>query len=599
MNWHFKINSIRNKLLLCFLILLVPIVVVGIVSYNSALSVVSDMAKDSVVNMIERIDFETDRLMKDAQDFAQMMSRDSTIQQPLREPLPERIEDVYKQRLDYNYKLYFTNQYREEVRGFYVIGENGARFKSSMMTPKDIDFRSQGWYKEIIAENDAVWFEPHVDSFVATTVGEKFISVGAPIIDRFSGKKLGVVLVDVAASRFQNNYDSQLIRDGRILMLNGKNQILLDPDLGDNGMTSDVIVDILDRADLKDSGKTQIIHSGGSGYLVSHKTSRINGWKTIGVVPFVEISRDASAIALTIAFMIGISCIAAAFFAVKAANSISSPIKKMSDTMKQVQHGDLSVRAEQTGRDEVGDLAVTFNKMIKQINVLIREQGEDQTKLRKAEQRALQAQINPHFLYNTLDSISWMARAKNVEQIDETIEALTMLFRISLSRGKDLITLGEELKHAHSYLRIQQIRYSKKLSYSIDVPEELCRYMTVKMTLQPLVENAIYHGVKEKRDKGLISIDGYEEEDAVVLVVRDTGKGMTPEKVSALNRAIAEDKEEISKNPVDSYGVVNVQRRIQIYFGAEYGLHYESEYMCGTTVTVRLPKREEGEQTGA
>ncbi|MEG0688186.1 MAG: hypothetical protein RR466_05820, partial [Hungatella sp.] len=186
-----NIKSIRNKILLYFLILIIPIIVVGIVSYTISLSVVSEMAIDSVESTIDRIDYETDRLMSDTQNFAKMISRDSTIQLPLRNPLPNRIEDVYKQRLEYNYKLYFANQYREEIRGYYVIGENGACFKSTMMTPKDIDFHRQDWYKEILETNSHVWFEPHVGSFVAITVGEELISVGVPITDRFSGSKLG------------------------------------------------------------------------------------------------------------------------------------------------------------------------------------------------------------------------------------------------------------------------------------------------------------------------------------------------------------------------------------------------------------------------
>lgn len=588
-------TSIRKKILGYFLILIIPILVVGIVSYNSALGVVSKIATDSVENMIERIDYESDRMMKDAQDFAQIIAQDSTIQLPLREPLPARIEDVYKQRLDYNYRLFYNNQYREEIRGYYVLGENGIIFKSSMMTPKDIEFRAQDWYKKSVDSQHGIWFEPHIDSFVVTTAGEQLISFGLPIIDRFSGSRLGVVMVDVEVSRFQDNYDAQLVREGKILLLNENNQILLDSTSADARLSNGVMTELLKHTDFSDPSSTQTIDILGEKYFVSHKSSDINGWKTIGIIPFSEISKDASGIALTVALLIGISCVAAVFFAVRASGSISQPIQKMRDTMKQVQRGDLHVRATVEDHDEVGQLALSFNNMIDQINVLMQQQKEQQTKLRKAEQRALQAQINPHFLYNTLESISWMARAKNIEQLDETIEALTTLFRISLSRGKDLITLGEELRHAHSYLRIQQIRYQKKMSYSIDVPDSLCKFRIMKMTLQPLVENAIYHGIKEKREKGFISIVGTEEEDCLILKVSDTGKGMDEQRLQDLNQAIREDKELAGKNAAGSYGVINVQRRIQIYFGEQYGLQYESEFMEGTTVTIRLPKRLKGE----
>ena len=587
---HFK--SIRYKILLYFLVLIVPSVLVGMISYNISVNVVTDMAIDSVENMIDRIDFETNRLMNDLQNFATMISRDSSIQIPLRDPLPDNIADVFRQRLDFNYRLYYTNQYREEVRGFYVVGENGARFKSTMMTPKDLDFREQDWYKEVINSGGGVWFEPHIDSFVATTVGEDLISVGVPIIDRFLGGRLGVVLVDLEVARFRDNYEAQLIRQGVILLLNANGEVILSPEAGSEKSVDKATIDgLLANYDFSGNTSTQMIKLPKASFLVSHKTLSINGWKTLGIIPNSEISKDASTISLAIAMLIGIVCVGVVFFAIQASSSISRPIQKMRDTMKEVQDGDLSVRADIPGEDEIGQLAKSFNSMIGQINVLIKEQQEDQTKLRKAELRALQAQINPHFLYNTLDSISWMARSKKVEQLDETIEALTTLFRISLSRGRDLITLEDEIRHVHSYLRIQQIRYSKKMSYLIDVPRELSHCLIVKMSLQPLVENAIYHGIKEKREKGLVSITGSLQNGEIIIKIEDTGKGMEPDKVAALN-ALLLTGEDIN---VDSYGVINVNKRLQMYFGEQYGLSYKSELNKGTIVTLKIPKKQEGE----
>ena len=250
----------------------------------------------------------------------------------------------------------------------------------------------------------------------------------------------------------------------------------------------------------------------------------------------------------------------------------------------------MSVRAKVETKDEVGELATSFNNMIEQINVLMEIREENQKQLRKAELETLQAQINPHFLYNTLDSISWMARLKRIDEVEEMIEALTMFFRIGLSRGKEIITLEDELQHIHSYLRIQQVRYRNKLSYTIDIPQTLHKYLVVKMTLQPLVENAIYHGIKEKRGKGMISITGAEDKDMLILKVKDTGKGMLPEMVAKLNQSLQNGEEMDASEKFHSYGVQNVQRRIQIRFGKQYGLYYESTYMEGTTVTIKLPK---------
>lgn len=169
----FSMRSIKGKLIVCFIVLIAPVIIIGSVAYNISLSVVTDMAEESVESMINRIGFENDRLMNNVQDFAVMISQDSVFQTPLREELPSDTKEVYKQRMDYNNKLYYQNQYNDAIQSVYVIGENGARFKSNMMTFQDTDFRREAWYQEILDSTDGIWFEPHAGSFAAVTVGER------------------------------------------------------------------------------------------------------------------------------------------------------------------------------------------------------------------------------------------------------------------------------------------------------------------------------------------------------------------------------------------------------------------------------------------
>lgn len=586
----FSMRSIKGKLIVCFIVLIAPVIIIGSVAYNISLSVVTDMAEESVESMINRIGYENDRLMNNVQDFAVMISQDSVFQTPLREELPSDTKEVYKQRMDYNNKLYYQNQYNDAIQSVYVIGENGARFKSNMMTFQDTDFRREAWYQEILDSTDGIWFEPHAGSFAAVTVGEQVITFGVPIVDRFSGDRTGVVMVDVEVEKFQKNFDTQLVQKGEIFLLNEDNQNLVSSPgkttLAANGQGDE----ILKNLDLTVQDEAHKINVGKEEYLVFCKASTVNGWKIVGIIPFNEILKSTSMIPTTIIIMIILSCGIALLFLLYVVSRIGQPIKNICNTMKKVYDGDMSVRAKVETKDEVGELATSFNNMIEQINVLMEIREENQKQLRKAELETLQAQINPHFLYNTLDSISWMARLKRIDEVEEMIEALTMFFRIGLSRGKEIITLEDELQHIHSYLRIQQVRYRNKLSYTIDIPQTLHKYLVVKMTLQPLVENAIYHGIKEKRGKGMISITGAEDKDMLILKVKDTGKGMLPEMVAKLNQSLQNGEEMDASEKFHSYGVQNVQRRIQIRFGKQYGLYYESTYMEGTTVTIKLPK---------
>lgn len=210
----------------------------------------------------------------------------------------------------------------------------------------------------------------------------------------------------------------------------------------------------------------------------------------------------------------------------------------------------------------------------------------EQRQLRKAEFELLQAQINPHFLYNTLDAIVWSAEAGNQKQVIAMVGSLSDFFRTSLNKGKEIVTVREDLHHVRSYLEIQQIRYLDILSYQIDVPEELYDYRVPKITLQPLVENALYHGIKNKRGGGKIVVRGWEDVDSYYIQVEDNGIGMTPERLSDIRTALKE------ATPAENvlYGLYNVNERIRLNLGESYGIHIDSIYEEGTKVTLHLPK---------
>ena len=210
----------------------------------------------------------------------------------------------------------------------------------------------------------------------------------------------------------------------------------------------------------------------------------------------------------------------------------------------------------------------------------------EQKQLRKAEFELLQAQINPHFLYNTLDTIVWSAEAGNQKQVVKMVGSLSDFFRSSLNKGKEIVTIRDELQHARSYLEIQQIRYQDILTYEIDVPEDLFDYQIPKITIQPIVENALYHGIKNVRGGGTITVTGKDEGETMLIQVKDNGKGMKPERLKEITKGLAGEKLEDTA----IYGLYNVNERIRLSFGEEYGISIESEYEKGSCVSIRLPK---------
>lgn len=266
--------------------------------------------------------------------------------------------------------------------------------------------------------------------------------------------------------------------------------------------------------------------------------------------------------------------------------SITKPIKELSQVTDQVSKGNLEVRSQVYDGAEARMLSESFNDMIDKINELLSQVTTEQIRLRKAEFELLQAQINPHFLYNTLDAIVWLAEAGEQKQVVSMVGSLSDFFRTSLNQGKDMVTIREELQHVGSYLQIQQVRYQDILEYDINLPDTVNEYLIPKITLQPIVENALYHGIKNKRGLGHISITGEEGEDGFTIVVRDDGIGMTEEK---LNQIIHEIHHMESKEKV-VYGLYNINERIRLNFGENYGLTITSTHGEGTSVSVFLPK---------
>lgn len=265
--------------------------------------------------------------------------------------------------------------------------------------------------------------------------------------------------------------------------------------------------------------------------------------------------------------------------------SISRPITRLSQVTDQVAKGDLTVRSEVRGGVEVGRLSDSLNKMIDKINELLEQVKKEQIRLRKAEFELLQSQINPHFLYNTLDAIVWLAEAGDQKKVVGMVGSLSEFFRTSLNQGKDIISIREELQHVRSYLEIQQVRYQDILQYEIQVPEELYGYLIPKITIQPLVENALYHGIKNRRGKGRIVISGKKEPNGFLLQIEDNGIGMDGERLIQVREGIR------NKIPTgkDMYGLYNVNERIRLNFGEPYGISLESEYGRGTIVNIVLP----------
>ena len=290
-------------------------------------------------------------------------------------------------------------------------------------------------------------------------------------------------------------------------------------------------------------------------------------------------------------FMVVCSILIAVLIAVVAVSAVMivsgilQPIRQLNSVTEKIAQGDFNARAQVNSDDEVAELAVSFNKMAGNMQSLIDKVKEDERKMRKADLRLLQEQIQPHFLYNTLDTIVWLIESNEPDEAVTMVVTLSDFFREILSKGKEFISIKEEEKHISSYLQIQEMRYRDILEYDIQLDQVIYKYQILKLTLQPVVENALYHGIKYKRAKGCIHIHGEKEGDIIRLTVRDDGVGMDEDELEQLRQQIEKPCQETEKG----FGLANVNERIHMYFGPEYGMKIQSQKGKGTTVEIVIP----------
>lgn len=322
----------------------------------------------------------------------------------------------------------------------------------------------------------------------------------------------------------------------------------------------------------------------GEDRLITIKTVSYTGWKIVSVIPNSVFNMGMYETKMFFAMLFILSIFIIIFLNQMVSSSIASPLEKLNESVKEWESGNMNPDIYIGGFTEVEHLGRTLKSTVEQIRKLMDDVLLEQEEKRKSELDALQSQINPHFLYNTLESITWMIEGERYEDAVFMISQLAGLFRISLSKGRTIIRIEDEIKHATNYMNIQKIRYKNNFQVDFQIDKEILNCCTVKLIVQPLLENAIYYGVEGMDDEGEIHVRGYRDGDDVCIEVVDNGFGMSEDMVESLLK-------ENSRMPRrgSGVGVINVHKRIQIRFGKRYGLEIESEPDEGTMVRIRLP----------
>ncbi|MFB5674246.1 sensor histidine kinase [Paenibacillus terreus] len=499
----------------------------------------------------------------------------------------ESSDDVYEIK---QFLQGFTTLY-PEIAGIMLVNEHGDYISNEMYAKGTQSLASETWYTQA-ANNEGIFTiigHPAGRSIIShvSYKDNEIISVARSYTDPETGKVLGVILIDLKLRAISHAArDVTLGKTGYLMVTDREGSSIYMPE-------RPLIRHIPPEAfGTGDSGSfTRTVD--GQKLLFMYRSSSFTGWRTVGVFPALEGTMEVRQIQFYVFCFLFAVCLIGISASLTLSRSIADPIRQLMARMRHAESGDLTIRNHSDRGDEIGMLERSFNRMLTQIHRLMSLNELKERQKREAELRSLQAHIKPHFLYNTLDTIHWMARKKGAEDVAEMVEALSRLFRIGLSKGEDIIRVQEEMEHIESYLRIQKTRYRDRLTCELDIADEIGSLYVLKLLLQPIVENAIYHGIKARRGPGVIRIEAKAANGRLLLAVTDNGAGMPEERLRELEgmlenplRAIEGQEEGHGGR---SYGMLNVQARIRLAFGDEYGIRLESEPGQGTRVTIVHP----------
>ncbi|WP_312099343.1 sensor histidine kinase [Niallia sp.] len=586
-----KINefSIRDKLIALFLLIsILPAIGLGLLVGVTVEKILGEQATKNTLQLIDQVNTTLESSITNVQNVSYLISMDSQINSFF-----SHDQNNYKEE-EQGYSIRkkmqgFTSLY-PEIAGILLINSEGQYISNELYAQNNVDLRKEKWYEEAVRNKGIfkIIGKPQKRNIVSQInyKEDEIVTVVRAIVNRDTQEISGVILIDLklrVIGEAMNNVHIGLSGFLTVIDENGK----------DIYSTSNREPLVIPEAILlgNDWGSYKKVVEGEKIEFIYQRTPFTN-WTTVGIFHSDESVAEVREIQLYLFFFVFFLCFAGITVSYYFSNSISNPIIELMKMMRKIEDGNMEIRYVGKRQDEIGRLGKTFNHMIAKINNLITLTEVQEKQKREAELRSLQAHIKPHFLYNTLDTINWMARKHGAKDVAEIVASLSAFFRIGLSKGNDFIQLKDEIKHIQSYLAIQKVRYQDKLNYEITFNPTLIEGRILKLVLQPIVENAIYHGIKERKGPGKIIIIAEQESGCLLLRIKDDGVGIREEELNhlkeKLNTLVILNKDK-KENINFGYGMMNVQARIKLTYGEAYGLSIDSQMNKGTEVTIKLP----------
>lgn len=571
-------SSIRNSIFIYFTITsLVAVLLIVISIYSRLSSQLSDTVKQENISLVNRVDSSMEVYLRNIMKLSDTIYYGIIKNVNLSEgSIGEALTLLY-------------NNNKEQVSNIALISKEGepinvvpaARFR------KNFRANEEEWFVNALNKTENIHFTlPHVQKmFEKGDNGYNWvISMSRAVEITVGGStEQAVLLIEMAYQGIEEVLDEVTLGNGGyIYLMDSKGEIIWHPkfELIASGRVKE---NNLVAAGYDDGSREEVFN--GTRQTVVTKTVGYTGWKLVGVIKGTGISLNMLKTRLFIVFVILLIIFIVIIINSYISFRVTNPIRELEKSVKALEEGNLDADIYMGGSYEVQHLGKSVQDMKFRIKGLMQDIVNEHEEKRKSEFDSLQAQINPHFLYNTLDIIVWQIENEKQSEAVHTVTALARFFRLSLGKGKNIVTVKDEIDHVKNYLMIQHMRFKNKFDYEFDIAEDVLELPSLKLMLQPLVENAIYHGMEFMDGDGLIMVKAWREEDELYLSVADNGLGMTEDKVEM----ILTGKSSSGNGRGSGIGVKNVNERIKLYFGEAYGLSIDSEPDEGTKVTIHLP----------
>ena len=578
---YYKKASIQYIISISFTIVaVIGMIVVGGALYIRFSNSTEEMILKNNESIIEQVNLNLDSYLRNMMKISDTIYYRAIKKADLSiENIDREMDLIYEANKDYLISITLFSEYGEIIES-YPLNQLKA----------NIDPRENDWFKNARNKKENLHFStPHVQNLFYDP-NYKYtwvVSLSRAVeITKSGNTSSGVLLVDMNFSGIEQICKNvELSKNGYVYLIDRDGEIIYHP--RQQLIYSNLISENNYEAAKYEDGN-HIENFDGNKRLITVKTVGYTGWKLVAISPMSDITADYNEFRVFAIFIMLFAIFTLISINMFVSSRIANPIRALEKSVKELEDGVGKLNIPEEGSYEIQHLGKAIKSMIKQMNQLMDNIMKEQESKRKNELNALQAQINPHFLYNTLDSIIWMIENENYDGAIIMVTALARFFRISLSKGKNVITVKDELEHARNYLTIQNIRYKNKFTYNIEAEEDTLSLTSIKLIIQPLIENAIYHGMEYMSGDGDILVKSYKKEEDLYIDIIDNGLGMPQEIADRLLTA----KNSNHQKKGSGIGLRNVHERIKLYFGDKYGLEVYSEPDEGTTIRIHMPSIE-------